>query len=97
MATRVAGRKGLVVMARTSRYESVKDDIFQEVSAAYAAHGQAPTVRDLATKFEVGVSTMHSFLKKMSEEGLVEWSPGRHRSLRPVIQQVSRVSSQQAP
>jgi DNA-binding transcriptional regulator YhcF (GntR family) len=80
-------------MARASRYEDVKQEILDEIAAVDAAHGKPPSVRDLAGRFEVSVSTMHSFLKKMLEEGMVEWKPGRHRTLRPAIQQITRVSS----
>lgn len=74
-------RKGYS-MARASRYEDVKHDVLRTVRAAEVAHGKPPTVRTLATTHEVSVSTMHSYLTRLAEEGMVEWTPGRHRSLR---------------
>lgn len=70
-------------MARASKYPEVKKDVLGAIVEAAVAHRSGPSVRDLATSFEVSPSTMHSFLSKLADEGLVEWNPGRHRSLRP--------------
>lgn len=69
-------------MARETRYDEVAPSILVTVRAAEDRHAPAPSVRDLATNHGVAVATMHSYLKKMAEEGLVEWRTGRHRSLR---------------
>lgn len=69
-------------MARTSRYARTRDEILESLRKAEAAHSQPPTVRDLAEANSVGVATMHSYLQKLAEEGMVEWRQGRHRSLR---------------
>ena len=69
-------------MARASKYEDVKGDVLDKIGAAAISHGKPPSVRDLAAAFEVSVSTMHSYLSKLAEEGKVEWRSGRHRSLR---------------
>lgn len=68
-------------MARASKYGEVRWDILSTIAATAASHAKPPAVRDLAEKFEVSPSTMHSFLSKLSEEGMIEWKPGRHRSL----------------
>lgn len=68
-------------MARASRYADSRDEILKSVHEAATAHGKPPSVRDLAERMDVGVATMHSYLQKLSEEGMVEWRPGRHRSL----------------
>lgn len=69
-------------MARASRYKTEKIRILGLVDAAAQAHGRSPSVRDLAMAADVGVATMHSYLHKLAAEGLIEWAPGRHRSLR---------------
>lgn len=79
-------------MARASRYDDVKDGVLGHVVQAWSSHGKPPSVRDLADAHQVSVSTMHSYLKHMAEEGLVEWSPGRHRSLRATQQGFQRHS-----
>jgi len=68
-------------MARASRYPDSREEILRSLNDVALAHGKPPSVRDLATKFQVGVATMHSYLEKLAEEGMVEWRPGRHRSL----------------
>lgn len=69
-------------MARASKYEDVKQGILEQIAQADMRHGRPPAVRDLADRHGVSVSTMHSYLTRLAEEGLVEWSRGRHRSLR---------------
>lgn len=83
-------------MARASKYEAVKAEILAQIAATEASHAKPPAVRDLAEAHEVSVSTMHSFLKKLNAEGLIEWKPGRHRSLR-LTPQASPASLPPAP
>jgi len=73
-------------MARASDYEDKKIAVLQEVFDRVRTHSRTPTVRELATSFDVSPATMHSWLTRLSEEGdgqegLVAWTPGRHRSL----------------
>ncbi len=68
-------------MARASQYKGTRDKILVAVHEAETSHGKPPSVRDLADQFDVGVATMHSYLQKLAEEGMVEWRKGRHRSL----------------
>ena len=69
-------------MARSSQYGDQKTAVLTEIGRRIASHSKVPTVRELAEHFEVSPSTMHSWLGRLESEGLVEWSPGRHRSLR---------------
>lgn len=69
-------------MARPSQYTQHRDDVLALIDAAAARHTSPPTVRALAEELGVGVATMHSYLGKMAEEGLVEWQPRSHRSIR---------------
>jgi DNA-binding GntR family transcriptional regulator len=83
-------------MARVSRYEDVKDGILAKISDAALAHSKPPAVRTLAQEFEVSVSTMHSYLTRLADEGMIHWRPGRHRSLTCTPQGFQRLS-QSAP
>lgn len=83
-------------MARSSQYGDVKIDVLAEIRRAAESHAKPPSVRTLATKFNVSVSTMHSYLSKLADEGMVEWSPGRHRTMR-LTPTGSQLSSQPAP
>lgn len=74
------------VMARVSQYEDHKEAILVAISKASLAHSRPPTVRALASEFDVGVATMHSYLTRLAEEGMVEWSKGQHRSLKATQQ-----------
>ena len=67
---------------RASRYEDNREGILKEIQKAQDRHGQPPTIRDLAATFEVGVATMHAHLQKLSDEGMIEWRKGKHRSLK---------------
>lgn len=68
-------------MARTSAFDEKKHDVLASVGRAALAHSRTPTVRELAHTFEVAPATMHAWLNKLSEEGLITWEVGRHRSL----------------
>lgn len=69
-------------MARATNYQDDKEWVVKLIHDAQVAHSRPPTVRALATELGVGVATMHSYLRKMADEGLVDWKSGHHRSLR---------------
>ena len=81
-------------MARASRYSDQKVAVLTEISERVTRHSKVPTVRELAEAFEVSPATMHSWLRRLGEEGLVEWTPGRHRSLRCTPLAIQQLSSQ---
>jgi DNA-binding MarR family transcriptional regulator len=81
-------------MARQTQYGRQRVAVLAEIRGRYVAHGRPPTVRELAGRFDVGPATMHSWLKRLAEEGLVEWSPGRHRSLQCTLRGIQLLSSQ---
>jgi DNA-binding transcriptional regulator YhcF (GntR family) len=68
-------------MVRASKFEDSREQILATLNQSQLQHGKPPAVRDLAVQFEVGVATMHSYLQKLAKEGMVEWRPGRHRTL----------------
>jgi len=84
-------------MARLSNYTASRLAILDLIAEAQARHSRPPTVRRLATELHIGVATMHSYLRQLAEEGLVEWTPNMHRSLRLTPQGSLRVSSQETP
>jgi DNA-binding IclR family transcriptional regulator len=69
-------------MPRPSTYETSRTAILNLVAQAQDRHSRPPAIRDLAAELGLGVATMHSYLHRMAEEGLVEWTPNKHRSLR---------------
>ena len=69
-------------MARVSLYDGHRDQILRSIDASQARHAKPPSVRELAEQCGVGVATMHAYLTKMADEGVLEWRTGRHRSLR---------------
>jgi hypothetical protein len=69
-------------MGRASRYHENRDKIVQMISVAEKAHAKPPTIRALADECGVGLATMHSYLGQLSQEGVLEWRPKSHRSLR---------------
>lgn len=69
-------------MARASLYEFKRDGILQAIESLTGATGRSPSMREIAEISDVSVATLHSYLGRMREEGLIEWSPRSHRSLR---------------
>lgn len=86
-------------MARASKYQGKRDEIILQLGQAAARHSKPPTVRVLADELGVGVATMHDYLKKLGSEGVVEWTPGRHRSLKLTpagLQELSSLAARSA-
>ena len=69
-------------MARASKYDESKHTMLLRISAAQSTDSVMPSIREFADELDVGVATAHSYLSKLASEGLIEWEPGRHRSLR---------------
>lgn len=71
-------------MARQSLYEFKRDGILQAIETLSTAKGRAPSLREIAEVADVSVATLHSYLLKMQNEGLVQWDKKHHRSLKVV-------------
>jgi len=84
-------------MARASNYAENRVVILGVLAEAQDRHSPAPSVRDLALVMNVGVATVHSYLRQLAKEGMVEWTPNRHRSLRLTPEGSQLVSSQVTP
>lgn len=69
-------------MGRQSHYEDKKRPLLSCIDSLSRSLGRAPSVRELADGIDTGVATVHSYLGKMAAEGLVQWQPKSHRSLR---------------
>lgn len=69
-------------MVRASQYGDQRVAVLAEIYDRVRSHSKVPTVRELAQWFGISPATMHSWLTRLAEEGLVEWTAGRHRSLR---------------
>lgn len=68
-------------MARASKYDESKRYMLRRILGSQG-QSAAPSVREFAQELDIGVATVHSYLSKLAEEGLIEWEQGRHRSLR---------------
>lgn len=66
---------------RVSRFGEKRVEVLTQVVNAMRRHSKVPTVRELADRFDISPGTMHSWLTKLAEEGLIEWTPRTHRSL----------------
>ena len=65
-------------MGRKSHYHQHRAEALRLIDQSWSKAVQAPTVRELADEIGVGVATMHLYLGRMYEEGLIEW-PSRSR------------------
>lgn len=83
-------------MARKSHYGQHRMTVLGLIHQASLRHAAPPSVRELAEHTGVGVATVHLYLKRLAEEGLIEWRPGRHRSLH-CSPQGTLLASSQAP
>ena len=71
-------------MARQSLYLLRRDSILEAVEKLSAATGRSPSLREVSDVTDVSVASLHSYLHKMRVEGVIEWEPKSHRSLRIV-------------
>lgn len=68
-------------MGRQSLYHYKRDGIVEAITRL-STDGRSPSLREVADVADVSVATLHSYLSKMRDEGLVEWNEKSHRSLR---------------
>lgn len=69
-------------MPRQSLYPFKRDGILDAVSALTAAKGKAPSIREIAEVADVSLATLHSYLERMRDEGVITWTERHHRSLK---------------
>lgn len=80
-------------MARVSRYADNKDQVLTLIAETARKHAKPPSVRDLAEDTQVGVATMHAYLTRLAEEGLITWQSNKHRSLKCTAEGFQKLSS----
>lgn len=68
-------------MGRKSHYMASKILILQSIHGLTMQRRTSPTVREVAEDTGISMATLHSYLQRLSQEGLVQWRPKRHRSL----------------
>jgi DNA-binding IclR family transcriptional regulator len=68
-------------MARPSMYHLNRESVLVAV-AGLAKHGTPPTLRELSDVTGLPISTLHSYVNRMHDEGLITWHPRSHRSIR---------------
>lgn len=72
-------------MPRQSLYLFKRDGIIDAVQTLTDATGKPPSLREIASVADVSVATLHSYLKKMRQEGVIEWNERHHRSLKVTV------------
>lgn len=68
-------------MPRQSLYLFKRDGILDAIRTITNATGQSPSVREIAEVADVSVATLHAYLQRMREEGVITWTEKHHRSL----------------
>lgn len=69
-------------MPQPSKFNEQRDKVLVAIHKKQINNKKSPSVRGLAEDCGVATATMHSYLTKLFFEGLIEWKPGRHRTLR---------------
>ena len=69
-------------MVTDSRLKVDSDDLEEFVREYLTRWGYSPSVRDLASQFEVSTSTMHRHLMSLVQEGRLRVDQGRSRTWR---------------
>lgn len=69
-------------MGRQSHYAEHRDDVLNGIRNLTQKLGKAPSIREVAREVDVSITTLHAYLTKLKEEGLVSWTERTHRSLR---------------
>lgn len=73
-------------MARPSLYKLNRDVVISAIDSLSRSAGKPPTMREVAERTGISVSTLHSYVNRMHDEGLVTWQPRSHRSVRLTAQ-----------
>jgi Mn-dependent DtxR family transcriptional regulator len=69
-------------MGRRSQYPVKRQEVVRAIFSLTQELHRTPSVREIAGRTGVSLATLHSYLENLAEEGLIEWRPKRHRSLR---------------
>lgn len=69
-------------MPRQSLYLYKRDGILDAIETLTAATGKAPSIREIAQVADVSIATLHSYLTRMKNEGVISWQERHHRSLK---------------
>lgn len=69
-------------MARPSEYPQYRRVILRIVEWTWKEQGRAPTLRDLSDATGISLGTAQKYIKRLHEEGLVQWTPKKHRSIK---------------
>lgn len=57
-------------------------ELLQEIVSWVDAHGDAPTVRELAAMIGTNIGDIQCKLARLKRDGVVDWDEGRSRTLR---------------
>jgi SOS-response transcriptional repressor LexA len=84
---RLAGELPLPAPAQRQwdRYASMRPQLLHLAQAYLAENGFAPTLRELAGETGLSLTTLRLYLRRMQQEGSLDFKPGRARSLRVIL------------
>lgn len=69
-------------MGRQSKYEHYKQPVLDAIADLTRKEGKPPSLREVAKATDVSVATLHSYIQRLRDDGLIEWRQRGHRSLR---------------
>lgn len=69
-------------MARKSQYEYRKWVIAMAIHEIARYKGRPPALREVSERTSIPLSTIHSYLDQLQDDGIAEWQGGAHRTLR---------------
>ena len=66
---------------KKKREELIKEKIIQNISEYVTQKGFSPSIRELALSCNMPTTTLHSYLKKLQDEGVLTMQQGVARSI----------------
>lgn len=69
-----------------------RDTVISAIADLSREHGKPPTLREVSEVTDISVSTLHSYVNRMHDEGWVAWQPRSHRSIRLTPQALELLS-----
>ena len=83
---------------RASRYNEKEKAIYDYINETIRKEGYSPTVRDIQGALGIkSTSTVHAYLSRLQEKGLIRKDPGKSRTLNTGIERDDRKATVRVP